>query len=183
MASSNEKESQLTPELKKEIVELVIKTYREEQERQRKIAFDKRLRNTKLLLVNYRGLLAYSESAIFEASQCDEDVYDVLCLMAGKVSDQEMYVESIKKSAGRTKLMIEHIKKAISDYEAYCARTGREEEMRRLRTIKRLYIDDDAWTVQEIATDEIVDISTVYKDIKEAEKRLTPRLFGIDAIK
>ena len=126
--------------------------------------------------MNYRGLLAYSESAIFEASQCDEDVYDILSLMSGKPSEQELYVESIKKSAGRTKLIIEHIKKAISDYEDFCVRTGRAEEMRRVRTIRRLSIAD-------IAKDEVVDVSTVYKDIKEAEKRLTPRLFGIDGIR
>ena len=58
--AKEEKKCELTPGLKAEIVELVIKTYREEIERQRKTAFDRRLRNTKLLLVNYRGLLAYS---------------------------------------------------------------------------------------------------------------------------
>lgn len=184
MASKkDEKKTQLTPELKKEIVELVIKTYRDEVEHQRKVAFDKRLRNTKLLLVNYRGFLAYSEGAIFKASQCEEDVYDILSLMSGKQSEQELYVESIKKSAGRTKLIVEHIKKAIADYEAYCIRSRKEEEMRRCRTVKRLYIDDDSWDVQQIAEAEMVDVSTVYKDIKEAEKRLTPRIFGIDGIR
>lgn len=181
--TKDDKKCELTPSLKKEIVELVIKTYRDEVEHQKKMAFDRRLRNTKLLLANYRGLLAYSESAIFEASQCDEDVYDILSLMSGKPSEQELYVESIKKSAGRTKLIIEHIKKAISDYEDYCVRTGRTEEIRRVRTIRRLYIDDEGWTIPEVAKDEVVDISTIYKDIKEAEKRLTPRLFGIDGIR
>ena len=55
--------------------------------------------------------------------------------------------------------------------------------MRRVRTIRRLYIDDDGWSIADIAKDEVVDVSTVYKDIKEAEKRLTPRLFGIDGIR
>ena len=89
----------LNPAMRKEIVELTIKTYQEEMERQRKLAHDKRLRNTKLLLTNYRGLLSHSESAIYEASQCDEDVYDVLYLMTGGKSDQQLYVDSIKKSA------------------------------------------------------------------------------------
>ena len=55
--------------------------------------------------------------------------------------------------------------------------------MRRFRTIRRFYIDIDAWDAQEIAKAEVVDISTVYKDIKEATKRLTPRIFGIDGIR
>lgn len=172
----------LTPAMRKEIVELTIKTYQEEMERQRKLAHDKRLRNTKLLLINYRGLLSHSESAIYEASQCDEDVYDVLYMMTGGKTDQQLYVDSIKKSAGRTKLILEHIKRAIDDYERYCVRTGKEEEMRRCRTIKRMYIEDDPWEVQDIAERELVDVSTVYKDIKEAIRRLTPRIFGIDGL-
>lgn len=172
----------LTPALKKEIVELAIATYKKESEKQRKIAADKMLHNTKVLMINYRGLLAHSESAIYEASQCDDDVYDILSLMAGKQSEKELYVESIKRSAAKTKLIIEHIKRAIDDYEMYCIRSKRDEEMRRFRTVKRLYIEQDAWTVQDIAQDELVDISTVYKDIKEAIKRLTPRIFGIEGL-
>lgn len=178
-----QKKSQLTPELRKEIVELVIETYNKEVEAQRKKVFDKRLRNTRLLLENYRGFLAFSDGAIYEASQCDEDVYDILSVMSGKPSDREMYVESIKKSAGRTKLIIEHIKRAIDDYGAYCERSKKDEEMRRYRTIRRLYINNETWDAQDIATAECVDISTVYKDIKEATRRLTPRIFGIDGLR
>lgn len=176
------KESTLTQAQKKEIVELVIETYNKEIEKQRKIANDRRLHNTKLLLINYRGLLAHSESAIYEASQCREDAYDILSLMSGKPSESELYVESIKQSAAKTKLIIEHIKRALDDYELYCMRSKREEEMRRCRTIKRLYVTEETWTAQEIAEFEMVDISTVYKDIKEAIKRLTPRIFGIEGL-
>lgn len=180
---AGQKKSRLTPEEKQEIVELVIETYKKEIEGQRKKSFDKRLRNTRLLLENYRGFLAFSDGAIYEASQCDEDVYDILSLMSDRPSDREMYVESIKKSAGRTKLIIEHINKALADYKAYCLRSGKEEELRRCRTIFRLYIEDENWDAPLIAEKEMVDISTVYKDIKEATKRLTPRIFGIDGIR
>lgn len=110
-------------------------------------------------------------------------IFELCYPMSGKPSEQELYVESIKKSAGRTKLIIEHIKKALADYEAYCKRSKREEDMRRYRTIRRLYIDDENWNAQDIAADELLDISTVYKDIKEATKCLTPRIFGIDGLR
>lgn len=180
---AGQKKSKLSPEEKREIVELVIEVYKKEIEGQRKKAYDKRLRNTRLLLENYRGFLAFSDGAIYEASQCDEDVYDILSLMSDRPSNHEMYVESIKKSAGRTKLIIEHIRKALADYQNYCMRSGKDEEMRRCRTIYRLYIEDENWDAQQIAAAETVDISTVYKDVKEATKRLTPRIFGIDGIR
>lgn len=176
------KREALSREMKQEIVELAIETYQKEVEKSRKAARDKVLHNTKLLLINFRGLVAHSESAIYEASQCDDDVYDILNLMTGKSSDNEMYVESIKRSAVKTRLIIEHIKNAVDDYERYCIRTGKEEELRRCRTICHLYIDEAPMTVQEIADLEVVDVSTVYKDIKEAVKRLTPRIFGIEGL-
>ena len=55
--------------------------------------------------------------------------------------------------------------------------------MRRFRTVCRLYIEEEPWDVQMVAADESIDISTVYKDIKEATRRLTPRIFGIDGLR
>ncbi len=174
--------SQLTEEQMKEIVALVIETHRKEQEAQRKKAFDRRLHNTRLLLINYRGLLANSERSVYEALQCDEDVYDILSLMTGKASENEVYVESIKRSAAKTALIIEHIKRAVADYGEFCKRSGKREEVRRWRTVMRLYIDDEAWTPEEVALAENLDVSVIYKDVKAAVKRLAPRIFGIDGI-
>ena len=55
--------------------------------------------------------------------------------------------------------------------------------MRRFRTIHRLYIGEELWDAADIAEAETIDISTVYKDIKEATRRLTPRIFGIDGLR
>ena len=44
------KKSQLSPEMKKEIVELTIETYNREIENQRKKQYDRKLRNTRPLL-------------------------------------------------------------------------------------------------------------------------------------
>ena len=87
-----EKKNHLTPELRKEIVELTIETYNNEIENQRKKQFDRKLRNTRLLLEHYREFVALSKKAVYEASQCDEDVYDILSLMSGKPSDRKSVV-------------------------------------------------------------------------------------------
>ena len=56
-----EKKTHLTPELRKEIVELTIETYNNEIENQRKKQFDRKLRNTRLLLEHYREFVALSK--------------------------------------------------------------------------------------------------------------------------
>ena len=165
----------------KSIVELTIKTFQEQQELSRKKAYDKKLHKTKLLLEHYRELTMQSNNAIYEASQCDEDVYDVLSLLT-QGSGEKVYIESIKRNAVRTRLMLEHVRKALDDYESFCKRTKKEEEMRRYRTVMRLYIEEEPWEYSEIAEEEMVDISTVYKDVKAAIKRLSPRIFGVDVL-
>ena len=59
-----EKKTHLTPELRKEIVELTIETYNNEIENQRKKQFDRKLRNTRLLLEHYREFVALSKKAV-----------------------------------------------------------------------------------------------------------------------
>ena len=163
------------------IVEFTIKTYQEQQELYRKKVHDKKLHKTKLLLEHYRELRAQSDNAIYEASQCEEDVYDVLSLLS-QGSGEKLYIESIKRNAVRTRLMLEHVRKALDDYEIFCKRSKKDEEMRRFRTIMHLYIEEEPWDFQEVAEEEMVDVSTVYKDVKAAVKRLAPRIFGVDVL-
>lgn len=177
----------LTPAMVKTITDLAvqegIKAYHREAEDQRKKAMDKRLRNTKLLLKNFRELEAHSNNAVFELSKVqDGDMFDILDLMTKDSSDLDMQVESIKTSVGRTKLMVEHVREMLKIYQIACERSDKPEDMRRYRTIERLYIADEPWTAQQIADDEGIDISTVYKDQNEAVRRLTALIFGIDGV-
>lgn len=173
----------LSQEMMKEIAEYAIDCYRDEQERSKKLRYDKRLRNTKMLLRNYRELSAHSENAIYEASQVDdEDLFDILEMMSGSDSNQ-YYVESIKTSAARTSLIIEHVKEMLSLYEVYCERSQKPEDKRRFRTINALYIQDEPKTIEEIAEDEVVDTRTVYRDVDAAVEKLTFLIFGIDGMK
>lgn len=173
----------LSQEMMKEIAEYAIDCYRDEQERSKKLRYDKRLRNTKLLLRNYRELLAHSESAIYEASQIeDEDLFDILEMMSG-ANDSEYYVESIKTSAARTSLIISHVKEMLALYELYCQRSSKPEDKRRFRVINALYIQENPRTHEQIAEDENVDTSTVYRDVNGAVEKLTFLIFGIDGMK
>ena len=105
----------LTPAMVKAVTELAaqegIKAYHREAEDQRRVAMDKRLHNTKLLLKNFRELEAHSNNAVFEMSQVqDGDLFTILDLMTRDSSELDMQVESIKSSVGRTQLIVEHVR-------------------------------------------------------------------------
>lgn len=173
-----DKKTQLTPELKREIVELTIETYRKEAEKQKEARRDRRLHNTKMLMEKYRGFVIHSQSAVFEATQVDEDKHfnDLLELMdsGGRGSS----VESVRESAARTHIMVQHIQRMLEFYEFCCNRSKKPEDARRLRVIKALYIDEDKKTPEELAKMECVDVRTIYRDNQAALNELSALLFG-----
>lgn len=175
--------TKLNPEVMKEISNFVIDRYQEEQEKHKRAFYDRRLRNTKLLLRNYRELYAHSESAIYRAAEIqDEDVFDILEMMSGG-RDDDYYVESIKKSAARTRIIIEHVKEMLLLYEIYCSKSPKPEDKRRYRTVFAFYIDESPKTATQIAQDESIDERTVYRDIDSACEKLSALIFGIDGMK
>lgn len=145
---------------------------------------DRRLRNTKLLLKNYRMLTAHCEYAISEIKDvASEDPYDIIDMLDTSWIGEDAYVESIRRSTERTALMVRHIQEMLSLYRMYCEASGREEEERRYRTIDRMYIAEKRMSAREIAESECLDLRTVYKDIDLAVERLAALIFGIDGLR
>lgn len=152
-----------------------------EKQKERKSRHDRRLRNTKLLLRNFRMFKEHCRNAVFDASQLDENAIDILDLMWNR-SGADNFVESIKKSVQRTAIIMQHITDMLGLYEAYCIKSAKAEDARRYRVIEALYIADAPLTAQQIAEREGIDLRTVYKDIDAAAEKLSALIFGIDGL-
>ena len=155
----------------------------EEKEKARKSRYDRRLRNTRLLLKNYRSFKRHAQGAIFNAKQAKENAIDILDGLDDGMLNDNLYVEGIKKSQQRTIIILNHVEEMLRYYRIACEQSGKEEEMRRYRVIMAMYIDDDKMTAQDIAEKENIEGRTVYKDITNAIKPLSALIFGIDSIK
>lgn len=161
---------------------VALDTIDKEKKKAAKERRDRRLRNTKLLLRNYRMLKAHCESAVYEAAQLDVSEVDILELMESVFTDDEMYVESIKRSAERTYLIMSHVNEMLRIYEIYCSTSGTIEDRRRYDALHARYISEEPMTIAEIAEKENVDNSTVYRDLNMAVEKLSALLFGIDGL-
>lgn len=176
--------STLSREQKKEIVSLAsqvaIEQFQKEKERSRKAAQDKRLHNTKLLMEKYRGFVIHSQSAVYDATQVDDDLdlAALLDLMGCGEGENHLLVESVQESAARTRTLVHHIDRMLGHFKQECESSCRPEDERRCRIICAMYIDEKKKTAQELADEECVDISTVYKDVKAAMKQLSALIFG-----
>ena len=132
------------------------------------------------------SLKIHCESAVFQAELSADDEAEALSIldaMMDRPSKQTLYIESIKKSAQRTRIIIAHIESMMEVYRILCAKSQKPEDMRRCSVVEKMYICSREWSVEEIAESEGIDERTVYKDIKAACTKLAALLFGIDGVK
>ena len=167
------------------IVDSVLDRLRKKEAADTK-ARHKRLRaNTKRLLNNYRALKCHCENAVYDADTLEEDggytFAEIIDIVNGS-GGSSFKIESIRQSTVRTKIIIDHIDTMVDLYKAYCDTSQKEEDSRRYRVIYWLFLSDEPLTHAEVAKDEHITISTVYKDVDAAAERLTALIFGIDGL-
>lgn len=184
MAKEQGEEIKLTPAQIRKITEtaslVACEAYRKEAEKAKKENRDKRLYNTRLLLEKYRGLVKYSEDAVFEASQIDNDaeLSELIEMMSSGREDYTLSVESIQERVARSALILQHVGKMLEYYEYRCKSSGKQEVLRKWDTIQYLYLDENEKTVQELAEMYYVDERTVYRYNKAALQDLSALFFG-----
>ncbi len=162
-----------------------VKAVEREKKRVRERLYDRRYHNTKLLLQNYRHLNEHFKNAIFEIEQAeefDETFYDIMECMNSRGYDDEIYVEGIKQSTIRTKIIMTHVNRMLDIYGIMCERSSREDDKRHYRILRAMYIDEIPTTAQAIADREKIDKRTVYRDIDAATACLTSLLYGADGL-
>lgn len=157
----------------KEAIEHLEKIRQEEQ----KIKRDRRLRNTRLLLRNYRSFKHHCEDIKMEL--------DVIASneILEEIETDEFAVESIKRSKKRTLAMVQFIDQMLTVYKIICEQSEKQEDLRRYLTVYDLYISDKRKTHKEVAECHNVHIRTVSRDVNEAVKTLSVLLFGVDGIR
>lgn len=155
--------------------------------KQIKSRHDHRLRNTRLLLKHYRLLQEHSRNSVYSFKQLDDvdgasadpdnpiDLLDQLDSL-----DHDTYIQSIKRSATRTKIILEHIDAMMGLYAVYCCQSSRKEDQRRYRVVQARYFNEQS--VDDIAADECVDTRTIYRDINDGVETLSALIFGIDGL-
>ena len=160
-----------------------VKRFEQERRKDIKHRSDRRLHNTRILLRNYRALKEHAESAVFSCAQMDESALEILdSFMQGENTDVE--IDSIRRSAERTAVMLSHIDAMIGLYEAYCDKSKDSSlEKRRLEVMRDMYISEVELSADEIAEKQNMSKQNVYKDLKMAVERMTALLFGVDGMR
>lgn len=157
--------------------EKAIEYLEKERHRQNKNKRDRRLRNTKLLLRNYRRFKVHCEDNIQELEQLqDPDSIEYL-------DTDELAIESIIRNKKRTAVMLAYIDRMIHVYRILSEQSQKAESIRQFQALYDYYISDDAKTIDDIVQGTFVTKRTVYKDINKACEALSSLIFGVDGIR
>ncbi|WP_018934587.1 hypothetical protein [Gracilibacillus lacisalsi] len=158
--------------------EKAIEAYNEYMNKKAKEKHDRRLRNTKLLLKNYRTFVLHCSEVKMDIDEIEQpkDILDEL-------ERDENAIESIKKSKERTLIMVNFINSMLSVYKALCERSIKPEEQRRYDVVYKMYIATEESKAEDIATCHNIETRTVYRDVNKACNTLSGLIFGVDSIR
>lgn len=153
------------------VTQAVLNEHEKQNVKKKKEEKARNLRNTELLLKNYRKLKDLCDSTMTEAIPLNYPEFDL----------ENLTLESLTIYRKKTMLMMNHVDKMLIAYEWNCSK-GTTEEDRRFKVLKLRYLTEEHLTVKEIVELHSIDQSTVYRDTKQAIKDMSVLLFGIDAI-
>lgn len=160
-----------------------VKAYEDRKKNEYNQRADRRLRNTKLLLRNYRMLKEHAEHSVFGRTQMEESAADILESMMS-MYDNEVVIDSIKRSATRTAVILSHIDTMFSLYESLCHKASNPDvEIRRYSVIKDKFLAEEQLTMAELVDKYMVSRETVSSDIRLATEKLSALIFGVDGLK
>jgi hypothetical protein len=155
-----------------------LETYNKEKQKEKRRRADRRLRDTKRLMNNYREIKIHAGDAITALSEVENEDFE---FFHGMLSER-VEVESIIRSKAKSAIMLTHIDAMLKAYKIICNGSNRAEDHRRYRILTAMSIEDPKPSVADIADMENIDVRTVYRDYDIACEKMSALLFGIEWI-
>lgn len=174
-----------TPVLTSEQIEIISKTaaniaieqYIKESTQQDKRTRDRRVRNVKLLLRNYRAFVAHVGNVEKDIGQLNNQ------LALDELDTDELAVKSIIQSKERTLALIQFINRMLTVYKIICEQSQVEEDKRRYRVVYHMYLAKEKKLISEISELQFVTERTIFNDLKKAHEELAVLIFGVDGLR
>lgn len=169
-----------------EVVKKVLAESEKQQKERAKKKRDRRLRNTDLLLRNYDNLITHIDHAVEDEKKLEEeDPEEVLEELEMEMSSSNennyegIYINAIKRTKVRTKIISKHIETAIEFYRHKAKNDSTH--ARRYNVIYKYYFEKKS--IADIAEELELNERTIWRDKAKAIEELSVLFFGIDGIK
>lgn len=158
---------------------------RNEEKLKDKITYDIKLKNTRLLLKNYRRFVSFCEQATVSEKELESaTVEEILDKLYCTAYDEVTIVQSILASKKRTEIIMTHIKKIINFYIFDADSSKNDEKRRRAHILEDLYIKGKKQPAMSVLANRYhVSERQVHRDKNIAIEEIAIFMFGIDGIR
>lgn len=162
-----------------------IEQARNEERLKEKITYDTRIKNTRLLLKNYRNFVKACNQATFTEKELETaTVEEVLDKLFCQSYDEVTVVQSILTSKKRTEIILTHIERIINFYIFESEQSKNDEKIRKAHILNDLYVEGK-YKPKINAMSEKYHISErqIRRDANSAIEEIAVLMFGIDGIR
>ena len=162
-----------------------IEQAKNEERLREKITYDTRIKNTRLLLKNYRNFVKACKQATFTEKELETaTVEEVLDKLFCQSYDEVTVVQSILTSKKRTEIILTHIERIINFYIFEAEQSKNDEKIRKAHILNDLYVEGK-YKPKINAMSEKFHISErqIRRDANSAIEEIAVLMFGIDGIR
>lgn len=162
-----------------------IEQAKNEERLRGKITYDTRIKNTRLLLKNYRNFVKACKQATFTEKELETaTVEEVLDKLFCQSYDEVTVVQSILTSKKRTEIILTHIERIINFYIFEAEQSKNDEKIRKAHILNDLYVEGK-YKPKINAMSEKYHISErqIRRDANSAIEEIAVLMFGIDGIR
>lgn len=162
-----------------------IEQAKNEERLREKITYDTRIKNTRLLLKNYRNFVKACKQATFTEKELETaTVEEVLDKLFCQSYDEVTVVQSILTSKKRTEIILTHIERIIKFYIYEAESSNNTEKIRRAHIIDDLYIKGDKKPKTKSMSEKYhISERQISRDQNTAIEEIAILMFGIDGIR
>ena len=188
----SEKESQLLALVEQLVQEGVakgikkgIEQLRNEERLKEKITYDTRIKNTRLLLKNYRNFVKACKQATFTEKDLETaTVEEVLDKLFCQSCDEITVVQCILTSKKRTEIILTHIKRIIDFYLYESDHSNNDEKKRKAHVLNDLYVVGKYKPkINDMSEKYHISERQIRRDANSAIEEIAVLMFGIDGIR
>lgn len=162
-----------------------IEQAKNEERLKEKITYDIKIKNTRLLLKNYRKFVNFCEQATVSEKELESaTVEEILDKLYCSAYDEVTIVQGILASKKRTEIIMTHIKKIINFYIFDADSSKNDEKRRRAHILEDLYIKGKKQPAMSVLANRYhVSERQVHRDKNIAIEEIAIFMFGIDGIR
>lgn len=160
-----------------------VAAYKKEQEIRLSEQTEKVRNSAKMLLRHYRKLKRMEDTSIYDIDTItDPTLSEIFEHILDECRRGEFHLSSIKKNRLITGIILNHVDVQLENYKKECSRSNIPDIQRRYRIVKRMYLDETPIKAEEVAEEENINKSNIYRTLERAYDDLTVLFFGVEGL-